>query len=89
MNSHRCFHRADEALQKIEPSMHVIIEAHPVVYQKMITDGWDKKPNVRICFGRWQVELPKLLNEPSTIGSFTDYKKQVSHHKLNERLYSA
>mmetsp|Transcript_12690 Transcript_12690/g.19032 ORF Transcript_12690/g.19032 Transcript_12690/m.19032 type:complete len:421 (-) Transcript_12690:720-1982(-) len=53
----------DEALQKLEPSMHVIIEAHPVVYQKMITDGWDKKPNVRICFGRWQVELPKLLNE--------------------------
>jgi protein arginine N-methyltransferase 2 len=29
----------------------------------MIRDGWDKKLNVRICFGRWQDELPKLLQE--------------------------
>ena len=41
----------------------------------------------KIVFGR--NILPKLLNEPATIGSFNDYKKQVSHHKLNERLYSA
>eukprot|EP00574_Skeletonema_japonicum_P007917 CAMPEP_0201729786 /NCGR_PEP_ID=MMETSP0593-20130828/20090_1 /ASSEMBLY_ACC=CAM_ASM_000672 /TAXON_ID=267983 /ORGANISM="Skeletonema japonicum, Strain CCMP2506" /LENGTH=121 /DNA_ID=CAMNT_0048222199 /DNA_START=26 /DNA_END=388 /DNA_ORIENTATION=+ len=29
----------------------------------MIEDGWDKKKNVRICFGRWQDELPKLVEE--------------------------
>ncbi|GFH55807.1 hypothetical protein CTEN210_12283 [Chaetoceros tenuissimus] len=53
----------DTALQKLEPKMHFIIEAHPDVYKKMLNDGWDKRPNVRICFGRWQDELPKLMNE--------------------------
>lgn len=53
----------DTALQTYEPSLHIIIEAHPTVYQKMISDGWDAKPNVRICFGRWQDELPKLIDE--------------------------
>ena len=52
----------DAALQSYEPSLHVIVEAHPTVYKKMIADGWDKK-NVRICFGRWQDELPKLVEE--------------------------
>lgn len=53
----------DTAMQSYNPSLHVIIEAHPTVYNKMIVDGWDKKKNVRICFGRWQDELPKLLEE--------------------------
>ena len=53
----------DTALQKHDPSLHVIIEAHPMVHQKMIKDGWNKKENVRICFGRWQDELPKLITE--------------------------
>ncbi len=53
----------DSALQSYEPSYHVIIEAHPTVYDKMIKDGWGNKSNVRICFGRWQVELPKLIKE--------------------------
>lgn len=53
----------DAALQSHEPSLHVIIEAHPTVYNKMINDGWGKKEDVRICFGRWQVELPKLIAE--------------------------
>mmetsp|Transcript_29023 Transcript_29023/g.69137 ORF Transcript_29023/g.69137 Transcript_29023/m.69137 type:complete len:420 (+) Transcript_29023:68-1327(+) len=53
----------DSALQSYEPSLHVICEAHPTVYKKMVDDGWDKKPNVRICFGKWQDELPKLLQE--------------------------
>ncbi len=53
----------DTALQSHEPSFHVIIEAHPTVYDKMIRDGWGNKENVRICFGRWQVEFPKLISE--------------------------
>mmetsp|Transcript_14524 Transcript_14524/g.29712 ORF Transcript_14524/g.29712 Transcript_14524/m.29712 type:complete len:392 (-) Transcript_14524:182-1357(-) len=53
----------DNALQECKPTSHVIIEAHPVVYDKMIKDGWDKKPGVRICFGRWQDELPNLIDE--------------------------
>ncbi len=53
----------DTALQKYDPALHVIIEAHPIVHQKMIDDGWGKKSNVQICFGRWQEELPRLINE--------------------------
>ena len=53
----------DTALQGYKPALHVIIEAHPTVYKKMIEDGWDKKENVRICFGKWQDELPKLIEE--------------------------
>ena len=39
-----------------------IIEAHPDVYNKMIEDGWDKIPNVKIIFSKWQdviEDLPK------------------------------
>ncbi|KAL3778582.1 hypothetical protein ACHAW5_007037 [Stephanodiscus triporus] len=53
----------DSALHMHEPGLHVIIEAHPTVYAKMIADGWDKKTNVRICYGRWQDEMPKLIAE--------------------------
>jgi len=53
----------DTELQSYDPALHVIIEAHPKVYEKMINDGWDKKPNVRICFGKWQDELPRLIKE--------------------------
>ena len=53
----------DSAIQNYNPSLHVIIEAHPIVYKKMLDDGWDRKENVRICFGRWQDELPKLIAE--------------------------
>ena len=63
----------DTALQKLQPAMHYIIEAHPDVYKKMINDGWDKKENVRICFGRWQDEFPKLMDEGITFdGIFYD-----------------
>jgi protein arginine N-methyltransferase 2 len=48
----------DTLIQEQNPQKHTIIEAHPDVYSKMIQDGWDKKPNVEILFGRWQdVEL--------------------------------
>ena len=53
----------DTALQKLKPKLHVIIEAHPVVHKKMIEDGWNKKDNVRICFGKWQDVMPKLFQE--------------------------
>ena len=53
----------DSAIQSYNPSLHVIIEAHHTVYKKMLDDGWGQKENVRICFGRWQDELPKLISE--------------------------
>jgi protein arginine N-methyltransferase 2 len=51
----------DEALQKLSPSKHLIVEAHPDVYAKMLKDGWDKKPNVEILFGKWQDVIPSLI----------------------------
>lgn len=69
----------DTAIQTYNPSLHVIIEAHPTVYKKMIEDGWDKKSNVRICFGRWQDELPKLIAEGVVFdGIFYDTYGEVS-----------
>lgn len=50
----------DEAIQSYGPASHTIIEAHPDVYARMLATGWDKKPNVRIVFGRWQDVLPQL-----------------------------
>mmetsp|Transcript_21503 Transcript_21503/g.27467 ORF Transcript_21503/g.27467 Transcript_21503/m.27467 type:complete len:293 (+) Transcript_21503:113-991(+) len=44
----------DTEIQKLNPRTHTIIEAHPDVYKKMISDGWDKKQGVKILFGRWQ-----------------------------------
>ncbi|KAG0331972.1 hypothetical protein BG004_001432 [Podila humilis] len=50
----------DKELQKQSPAQHTIIEAHPDVYAKMLRDGWDKKPGVKILFGRWQDVVDQL-----------------------------
>lgn len=52
----------DSFIQSYPIQSHTIIEAHPDVYAKMIEDGWDTKPNVKIIFSKWQdviVDLPK------------------------------
>ncbi|KAI5957813.1 RMT2 [Candida theae] len=53
----------DTMIQEKTPTMHYICEAHPDVLAKLETDGWFAKPNVKILAGRWQDELPKLLNQ--------------------------
>jgi protein arginine N-methyltransferase 2 len=53
----------DTALQEYNPSLHIIIEAHPDVYQRMLDQKWDQKPNVKLCHGRWQDVLPQLIRE--------------------------
>ncbi|KAG0200541.1 hypothetical protein BGX28_006420 [Mortierella sp. GBA30] len=50
----------DKELQKRSPSQHTIIEAHPDVYAHMLKEGWDKKPGVKILFGRWQDVIDQL-----------------------------
>ncbi len=45
------------------PSMHHIVEAHPQVIERMRSQGWFEKPNVRIHRGKWQDVLPKLVEE--------------------------
>jgi type IV protein arginine methyltransferase len=53
----------DSALQEWQPAHHIIIEAHPDVYRRMLETGWDKLPTVRICLGKWQDVLPQLIAE--------------------------
>nr|GMD96378.1 protein arginine N-methyltransferase 2 [Ipomoea batatas] len=50
----------DTAIQQYAPASHTIIEAHPEVYDRMIRQGWDKKDNVKIIFGRWQDVVSQL-----------------------------
>lgn len=50
----------DTELQKYKPKNHYIIEAHPDVYAHMLELGWDKKPGVKILFGRWQDKISEL-----------------------------
>lgn len=50
----------DTAIQQYSPVTHTIVEAHPEVYQRMISTGWGQKENVEIIFGRWQDVLPQL-----------------------------
>jgi hypothetical protein len=50
----------DGALQRRSPGHHTIIEAHPAVYQQMISDGWHLKPNVTIVFGKWQDHIDNI-----------------------------
>jgi len=44
----------DNYIQSYPIKTHTIIEAHPDVQNKMIEDGWDKKPNVILIFSKWQ-----------------------------------
>ncbi|KAJ3205294.1 hypothetical protein HDU67_008928 [Dinochytrium kinnereticum] len=77
----------DEYLQRRKPRTHTIIEAHPDVYAKMIAEGWDKKPGVRILFGRWQDVLDQLETYDGiffdTFGEFYDDLKQFHDHLPN------
>lgn len=38
----------------MQPRTHTIIEAHPDVYKYACSQGWDRKPGVRLVRGRWQ-----------------------------------
>lgn len=50
----------DTAIQQYEPVTHTIVEAHPEVYNRMISSGWGDKQNVKIIHGRWQDVLSQL-----------------------------
>lgn len=50
----------DNALQARQPGHHTIIEAHPLVYQEMLSKGWHMKPNVTIIFGKWQDHIDNI-----------------------------
>ena len=53
----------DAAIQRHSPRSHTIIEAHPDVYQYMLSQGWDKKQGVRVVFGRWQDVIGEASSE--------------------------
>jgi protein arginine N-methyltransferase 2 len=76
----------DTEIQKRQPSVHTIIEAHPDVYMKMIDDGWDKKPGVQIIFGRWQDVMDQLTHAYDGIffDTFGEYYDDL--HEFHEHL---
>jgi type IV protein arginine methyltransferase len=84
----------DTILQSYQPSLHIIIEAHPDVYNKMLQEGWDKKPNTRIFFGKWQDVVPQLLREAVQLdGIFFDtygehFSDMEDFHKLVPHMLS-
>jgi protein arginine N-methyltransferase 2 len=77
----------DTEIQKYNPGKHTIIEAHPDVYQKMLDMGWDKKPNVRIIFGKWQDVLDQLETYDGiffdTFGEYYKDLKEFHEHLPN------
>eukprot|EP00743_Colponemidia_sp_Colp-15_P006741 GILK01007268.1.p1 GENE.GILK01007268.1~~GILK01007268.1.p1 ORF type:complete len:388 (+),score=76.43 GILK01007268.1:49-1164(+) len=77
----------DTFIQKKNPRTHTIIEAHPDVYKRMIELGWDKKPGVRIVFGRWQDVLDQLDVYDGiffdTFGEFYEDLRQFNEHVPN------
>lgn len=74
----------DEEIQKRKPKTHTIIEAHPDVYNYMIESGWDKKPGVKILFGRWQDVVDQLETYDGiffdTFGEY--YEDQREFHEI-------
>ncbi|KAL4430017.1 hypothetical protein ABPG77_004387 [Micractinium sp. CCAP 211/92] len=50
----------DGFIQEHQPRSHTIIEAHPDVYAYACSQGWDKRPGVRLVHGRWQDVIDQL-----------------------------
>jgi protein arginine N-methyltransferase 2 len=77
----------DEALQKYKPAHHTIVEAHPDVYKHMLELGWDKRPGVRILFGRWQDVLDQIkdrLYDGIYFDTFGEYYDDL--HEFNDHV---
>ena len=53
----------DQAFQSMAPSSHHIIEAHCDVQTRMQASGWYSRPGIRVHKGRWQDEVPKLVEQ--------------------------
>lgn len=74
----------DRKIQELKPKKHVIVEAHPKVYEKMKQAGWDKKEGVEIIFGRWQDkihEISKYCYDGIFFDTFgEDYKQLKAWH---------
>jgi len=77
----------DEELQRHAPKTHTIIEAHPDVYAHMLQLGWDKRPGVRILFGRWQDVLDQLVAYDAiffdTFGEYYEDLREFHEHVPN------
>lgn len=74
----------DTAIQQYSPVTHTIVEAHPVVYKRMLQSGWDKRENVKIIFGRWQDVLSQLETYDGiffdTYGEYYEDLREFHHH---------
>lgn len=69
---------------------HYIIEAHPVVHERMKEEGWLDKANVTVLFGRWQ-DVIGTLPADAFGGIFFDtygeyYEQMREFHSFVPRL---
>jgi protein arginine N-methyltransferase 2 len=65
----------DNYIQSYNPEEHWIIEAHPQVFNKMKSEGWDKKSNVTCILDKWQNVIQDL---PKFDGIFFDTWREYS-----------
>lgn len=74
----------DDAIQQYEPVTHTIVEAHPEVYNRMISSGWGDKKNVKIIHGRWQDVLSQLESYDGiffdTYGEYYEDMREFHQH---------
>src|SRR5581483_11220281 len=75
----------DSYIQSYKPNSHTIIEAHPDVYAHMLANEWDKKPGLKIIFGRWQDVLDQLeLYDGIFFDTFGEFYDDI--HDFHEEL---
>ncbi|KAF2211367.1 hypothetical protein CERZMDRAFT_112780 [Cercospora zeae-maydis SCOH1-5] len=77
----------DRMFMENEPEMHYIVEAHPEVLQHIRNTGWYEKKNVRVCEGRWQDVLPKLVAEGVVLDAMY-YDTYAEDYKDLKELFS-
>lgn len=77
----------DRMFMENEPEMHYIVEAHPEVLQHIRNTGWYEKKNVRVCEGRWQDVLPKLVAEGVVLDGMY-YDTYAEDYKDLKELFS-
>lgn len=74
----------DTAIQQYGPVTHTIVEAHPEVYNRMISSGWGDKQNVKIIYGRWQDVLSQLESYDGiffdTYGEYYEDMREFHQH---------
>ena len=77
----------DTYISEYNPNKHVIVENNQLVYDFMLKEGWNSKPNTVIYFDRWQ-NLINVLGEFDGIylDTWADNRLKYTHELLDKCL---